>query len=424
MDRQLARRQAGQGDGQLAGQGEALRVEARAFAAAEVAPLAAACDEANAFPAGLWRKLGEAGLLGVTIPPAYGGRGLGFLPHLLAIEEISRASPAIGLSYCAHSNICLHNLFLHGTEAQRRRYLPGLCSGEAVGALAMTEPEAGSDIVGSMTSQAVWGDGAWIANGAKRWITNGPEADVLIVYLRTAPKEEGTRSITAFLLEKGMPGFRQGPPLDKLGMRGSTTGELFFEDCRIPSENVLGAVNGGVRILMAGLDTERVLLSGGPLGLMGAVLDLILPRVRERRQFGQPVGTFELMQGKLADLYMGYAAAQAFCYRVAAAFDAGRPSRRDAASCLLFASEAAVRAALEAIQCFGGEGYLRTAPVSRLLRDAKVFDLGGGTNEIRRVVIGRELFAHGIDLPGADPLGAAGSGAGAPGPTGPRPGHG
>ncbi len=377
---------------------DALRDTVKRMCDAELAPRAQEIDAKNEFPADMWKKLGELGLLGMTIPEAYGGTALGYLAHVVAMEEVSRASASVGLSYGAHSNLCVNNLYLNGSEAQRRKYLPKLSSGEFVGALAMSEPGAGSDVVGSMACKAEKKGERWIANGSKMWITNGPDADILIVYMRTAAKDQGSKAMTAFVIEKGMKGYSTAQKLDKLGMRGSNTCELVFQDCEIPAENVLGEVNGGSRVLMKGLDTERTVLSGGPLGIMQAAMDLVLPYVHERKQFGQPIGTFELMQGKLADMYTRLQASRAFSYRTAQALDhgRGRAARKDAAACLLFASENAVQVALEAIQALGGNGYINDFPAGRLLRDAKLYDIGAGTNEIRRMLIGRELFEESI----------------------------
>lgn len=371
-----------------------LRESVSAFAEKEIAPRANHIDHENLFPHDLWRKMGDMGLLGITVPEEYGGSGMGFLAHMVAMEEISRASGSVGLSYGAHSNLCVQNIFHNGNEAQRRKYIPKLCTGEYVGALAMSEPGAGSDVVGSMTCRAEQQGEVWVANGSKMWITNGPDADVLLVYMRTAPRNVGSRCMTAFIVEKGMKGFSTAQKLDKLGMRGSNTCELVFENCEIPAENIVGEVNEGVRVLMSGLDTERLVLSGGPIGLMQAALDIAIPYARERKQFNAPIGTFGVMQAKIADMYTKLQSSRGFAYMVAKNFDAGVKSRIDPAACLLNASQNAVQVALEAIQTLGGNGYINEYPTGRLLRDAKLYEIGAGTNEIRRMLIGRELF-HG-----------------------------
>jgi isovaleryl-CoA dehydrogenase len=372
---------------------EAIRDTTARFAAAEIAPIAAEIDRTNDFPRHLWPKMGALGLHGITVEEDFGGLGLGYLEHVVAMEEVSRASASVGLSYGAHSNLCVNQLRRWGSDEQKRRYLPGLISGEHVGALAMSEAGAGSDVIGMRLRAEPRGD-HYRLNGTKFWITNGPHADTLVVYAKTAPEAE-SRGVTAFIIEKHFKGFRCAQKLDKTGMRGSDTGELVFEDCEVPAENVLGPENGGAGVLMSGLDYERTVLSGGPLGIMQACLDVVLPYVRERKQFGKPVGTFQLMQGKIADMYVALNSARAYVYAVAKACDAGRTTRFDAAGAILFASENAVRVSLEAIQALGGAGYLKDYPVERYLRDAKLYDIGAGTNEIRRFLIGRELVGQG-----------------------------
>ena len=369
---------------------EMLRDMVASFAADEISPRAAEIDLSNNFPSDLWRKFGDLGLLGITVEEEYGGAGMGYLDHVVAVEEISRGSAAVGLSYGAHSNLCVNQIRRNATDEQKRRYLPKLISGEHVGALAMSESEAGSDVV-SMRLRAEKRGERYVLNGSKMGITNGPEADVVVVYAKT-DVEAGSRGISAFLIERGFKGFKSAQKLDKLGMRGSNTGELVFEDCEVPAENLLGIENEGGKVLMSGLDYERAVLSGGPIGLMQSCLDVVFPYVHVRTQFGQPIGTFQLMQGKLADMYTTLSACRAYVYAVAKALDRGEATRKDAAGVILFAAEKATWMALEAIQCLGGNGYINEYPTGRLLRDAKLYEIGAGTQEIRRWLIGRELF--------------------------------
>ena len=367
-----------------------LRGSVETFAADEIAPRAAAIDRDNDFPADLWRTMGDLGVLGITVDEDHGGAGMGYLEHCVAMEEISRASASVGLSYGAHSNLCVNQISKNGSEEQKRRYLPGLISGTHVGALAMSESGAGSDVVG-MRLKAERRGSRYVLNGTKMWITNGPDADVLVVYAKTDP-DAGARGITAFLIEKGMPGFSCAQKLDKLGMRGSNTGELVFQDCDVPEENVMGGVGRGVNVLMSGLDYERAVLAAGPIGIMQACMDVVVPYIHERKQFGQAIGEFQLMQGKIADMYTTLNAARAYVYAVAKSCDRGETTRKDAAGAILYAAERATWMALEAIQVLGGNGYINDYPTGRLLRDAKLYEIGAGTSEIRRMLIGRELF--------------------------------
>jgi len=369
-----------------------LRETVRAFARAEIAPLAAEIDRSNAFPMELWRKMGDLGVLGITVGEEFGGACMNYLEHVVAMEEISRASASVGLSYGAHSNLCVNQIYRNGNDDQKQRYLPKLVSGEHVGALAMSEAGSGSDVVSMRLRADKQGD-RYLLNGNKMWITNGPEANTLVVYAKT-DMAAGAHGITAFIVEKSFPGFSTAQKLDKLGMRGSNTCELVFEDCEVPAENVLGALNGGVKVLMSGLDYERIVLSGGPLGIMGACLDVVLPYLHERKQFGHAIGEFQLMQGKLADMYTTFNASRAYVYAVAKACQSGGTVRKDAAGAILYSAERATWMALEAIQCLGGNGYTNEYPTGRLLRDAKLYEIGAGTSEIRRMLIGRELFAQ------------------------------
>jgi isovaleryl-CoA dehydrogenase len=374
----------------LGSDADMLRDTVRGFAQAQIAPRAEEIDRTNTFPRDLWPELGKLGLHGITVEEEWGGSGLGYLAHCVAMEEVSRASASVGLSYGAHSNLCVNQIRRNGTDEQKQKYLPTLISGEHVGALAMSEPGAGSDVVSMRTRAEKKGD-RYILNGSKMWITNGPVAETLIVYAKTDP-DKGPRGISAFLIEKGMKGFSTAQKLDKLGMRGSDTCELVFEDCEVPAENMLGAINGGVNVLMSGLDYERVVLAAGPLGIMQACMDVVLPYVHERKQFGEPIGSFQLVQGKLADMYVGMNAAKSYVYAVARACDEGRTTREDAAGAILYAAEGATKMALDAIQLLGGNGYINDYPTGRLLRDAKLYEIGAGTSEIRRMLIGREIF--------------------------------
>src|SRR5487761_2487102 len=371
---------------------EMLRDTVRGFAQAKIAPHAEEIDRSNSFPREIWPQLGALGLLGVTVEEEYGGAGMGYLEHVVAMEEISRASAAIGLSYGAHSNLCVNQIRRNGSAEQKKKYLPKLVSGDHVGALAMSEPGAGSDVVSMRTRADKVGD-HYVLNGSKMWITNGPVADTLVVYAKT-DRTAGARGITAFIIEKDMKGFAPAQKLDKLGMRGSDTSELVFTDCEVPEENVLGAVGNGVNVLMSGLDYERVVLAAGPLGIMQACMDVVMPYVHERQQFGQAIGRFQLVQAKLADMYVTMNAAKSYVYTVAKACDEGRTTREDAAGAILYAAERAAWMALEAVQCLGGNGYINDYPTGRLLRDAKLYEIGAGTSEIRRMLIGRELFAE------------------------------
>lgn len=371
---------------------DSLRSLVQQFASNEIEPYASSIDSNNNMPLDLWPKLGALGLLGVTVSEQYGGSGMGYLAHSVAMEELSRVSAAVGLSYGAHSNLCVNQIFRNGNESQKQKYLPRLCSGEHIGALAMSEPEAGSDVV-SMKLRAESKNGVFVLNGSKAWITNGPDADVYVIYAKT-DADAGSRGITAFIVEAGLTGFSHAPKLDKLGMRGSNTAALFFDQCEVPAENVLGEIGGGAAVLMSGLDYERTVLAGGPVGIMQACLDVVIPYMHERKQFGQQLGTFQLMQAKLADMYTVLAASRALLYAVAQACDRGQTSRKDSAAVILYTAEQATQMALQAIQALGANGYINDYPCGRLLRDAKLYEIGAGTSEIRRILIGRELFSE------------------------------